>query len=96
VPHLLDVEVVQVLRRQVRDGMLSSMRADEALDDLDDLPLTWHGHGALLRRIWELRHNLTAYDATYVALAEALDATLLTCDGQIASTPGHHARIDVI
>jgi len=71
-------------------------RAEEALQDLLDLRVSRHPHGLFLWRAWELRDNLTAYDAIYVALAEALDATLLTCDGKLALAPGHHARVEVI
>lgn len=95
-PHLLDVEVAQALRRLVAAGQVSATRATEALEDLWDLPLIRYPHDWLLRRIWELRHNLTAYDATYVALAETLDRPLITCDGRIAAAPGHHARVEVI
>jgi predicted nucleic acid-binding protein len=95
-PHLLDVEVAQVFRRQVAQGAISVFRAEEALQDLLDLRVRRHPHVLFLRRVWELRDNLTAYDALYVALAEALDATLLTCDGKLALAPGHHARVEVI
>ena len=94
-PHLLDIEVAQVLRRFVAGGKVTPVRAREALDDLLDLALTRYPHGVLLGRVWELRSNLTAYDAAYVALAEALDAVLVTCDGKIAEAPGHRARIEV-
>ena len=95
-PHLLDVEVAQVLRRFVREKTITAQRGEEALDDLGDLPLNRYPHDFLLPRVWELRATLTAYDAVYVALAELLDAPLLTCDGRIASAPGHHANVDVI
>jgi predicted nucleic acid-binding protein len=95
-PHLLDVEVTQVFRRQVAHGAITTSRAEEALQDLLDLRVSRYPHGLFLRRVWELRGNLTAYDALYVALAEALDATLLTCDGKLALAPGHHARVEVI
>jgi predicted nucleic acid-binding protein len=95
-PHLLDVEVTQVLRRYVTIGHLTPSRGEEALQDMLDLPLTRYPHDVFLWRIWELRHNLTAYDATYVALAEALDAPLITCDSKIASASGHHAHVEVI
>jgi predicted nucleic acid-binding protein len=62
---------------------------------LSDLPLSRYPHDVLLPRVWELRHNLTAYDAVYVALAEALDAPLLTCDRRLAAARGHHARVDL-
>lgn len=95
-PHLLDVEVAQVLRRYVRDRAITAQRGEEALEDLGDLPLNRYPHDFLIPRVWELRATLTAYDAVYVALAELLDAPLLTCDGRIASSPGHHAKVDVI
>lgn len=94
-PHLLDVEVAQVLRRLVREGQLTAERASEALLDLRDLPVERYSHEFLLPRIWSLRHNLTAYDATYVALTELLSATLLTRDSRISRAPGHSARVEV-
>ena len=95
-PHLLDVEVAQVLRRYIRDKTFAAQRGREALEDLGDLPLNRYPHDFLIPRVWELRATLTAYDAVYVALAELLDAPLLTCDGKIASAPGHHASVEVI
>ena len=95
-PHLLDVEVAQVLRKHVVAGIMTAARAREALDDLRDLRLIRYPHDFLLSRIWDLRHNLTAYDATYVALAEVLEAPLITCDRNIAVAPGHHAQVEVI
>ena len=95
-PHLLDVEVAQALRRLVRTGDVRPDRAEAALGDLLDFDLRRHAHLDLLGRAWELRDNLTAYDAIYVALAEALDAPLVTCDGPLGATPGHAARVEVI
>ncbi len=95
-PHLVDVEVAQVLRRFVLQGKVRAERARQALEDLADLPLERYSQVVLLPRIWELRHNLTAYDAAYVALAEALGATLLTCDGRIKRASGHTADVEVI
>lgn len=95
-PHLLDVEVVQVLRRYARSGALDPARGMEALEDLTDLPLTRYPHDLFLPRIWELRYNVTAYDAVYVALAEALEAPLLTRDRALASAGGHRARIELV
>lgn len=95
-PHLIDVEIVQGLRRLVRTGELSSARAGEAITDLADLDLTRHGHLDLLSRAWTLRENVTAYDAIYLALAEALGAPMVTCDGPLAKAPGHRARVEVI
>ena len=95
-PHLIDVEVAQVLRRFSRSGHLNPDRCREALADLSDFPLTRYPHGLLLPRVWELRMNLTAYDAVYVALAEALDAPLLTRDRRLASAPGNRARVELV
>jgi predicted nucleic acid-binding protein len=95
-PHLLDVEVTQVFRRHVSQGAIAASRAEEALQDLRELRVRRYPHILFLRRIWELRDNLSAYDALYVALAEALNATLITCDGRLASAPGHRATVEVI
>lgn len=95
-PYLLDVEVAQVLRRLVRSGSLPAQRAQEAVDDLVDLSMTRYSHVVLLPRIWQLRHNLTAYDAAYVALAEVLDAPVVTRDGRMAAAHGHRAAIEVL
>jgi predicted nucleic acid-binding protein len=95
-PHLVDVEVAQGLRRLVRMGELSADRAAEAIVDLADLDLHRHAHLDLLTRGWKLRENVTAYDAMYVALAEAVDATLVTCDAPLAKAPGHRAQIEVV
>lgn len=95
-PALVDLEIVQVLCRFVRSGAMSSERARESLDVWTGLPVRRHGHDALLDRIWALRENLTAYDAAYVALAEALDAPLLTCDAKLVVTGGHAARIEMV
>ena len=95
-PHLLDVEVAQVVRRYVRDKIIDAQRGQEALGDLADLPLSRYPHDFLIPRVWELRTTLTAYDAVYVALAEVLDAALLTCDGKIASASGHSANVEVV
>jgi len=95
-PHLLAVEVAQVVRRYVQGGELRPERGEEALRDLADLDVVHHPHEPLLPTIWRLRSNLTAYDAAYVALAEALDAPLLTLDARLARSPGHAARIELI
>jgi len=95
-PHLVDVEVTQGLRRLVRAGEVSPHRAAEAIVDLADLDIHRHPHLDLLTRAWKLRENVTAYDAMYVALAEALDAPIVTCDTPLAKTPGHGARIEAI
>jgi len=94
-PHLLDVEIAQVLRRYLIAGDLSPERGLEALTDLSDFPVHRYPHDFLLARIWQLRHNATAYDATYLALAETLIAPLVTCDATLAETPGHAARVEV-
>ena len=94
-PHLLDVEIAQVLRRYARSGVISADRGAVALTDLADLPLNRYPHYVLLPRIWQLRHNLTAYDAAYLALAEALDAPLLTRDRALASVGGR-VRVEVL
>jgi predicted nucleic acid-binding protein len=95
-PHLVDVEVAQVLRRYVRERTLNAQRAHEALEDLNDLPINRYPHDFLMARVWDLRATLTAYDAVYVALAESLGAALLTCDRRIASASGHNAKVEVI
>lgn len=95
-PQLLDVEVAQVLRRHEAAGRLGAARGRLALDLLQAMPITRHGHTHLLRRVWAIRKNLTAYDAVYVALAEALGGTLVTRDERLASAPGHRARVEVI
>ncbi len=95
-PHLLDLEVAQVLRRYAAAGNIQADRGLEALTDLADLPITRYPHDPFLPRIWELRHNLTAYDAVYVALAETLSAPLLTRDARLASASGNRAVIEVV
>ena len=95
-PELLDLEVAQVLRRLVREGALSASRAEAAIEDLLDLRITRYPHSMLLPRIWQLRHNLSAYDAAYVVLAEKLGATLLTRDARLASAAGHSATVEVV
>lgn len=95
-PHLLDLEVAQVVRRFQRAGELIDERAGQVLADFRSLRIIRYPHEPLLQRVWDLRNNLTAYDAAYVALAEALDAPLLTRDRRLASAPGHAARVEVI
>jgi len=95
-PHLADVEVAQALRRYTRDGELDAATARAALDVFRTLDLQRHAHEPLLGRVWELRENLSAYDAVYVALAEALDAVLLTCDRRLARTPSFAARVELV
>jgi predicted nucleic acid-binding protein len=94
-PHLLDLEVVQVLRRLAREGTISEMRAGQAIEDLQDLRIARYPHSWFLPRIWQLRHNLSAYDAAYVALAERLGATVVTRDAPLGSAPGHRARVEL-
>lgn len=95
-PHLADVEVCQGLRRLVRAGEVSSARAAEAVDDLANLDLQRHAHTDFVDRAWKLRDNLTAYDAMYVALAEAIDAPIVTCDAPLTKSPGHRARFELL
>jgi predicted nucleic acid-binding protein len=95
-PELIDLEVASVLRRQFAAGHLDTRRAELALADLVDLPLRRAPHRPLLERCWELRGNLTVYDAAYVALAEALDCDLLTGDARVAKAPGPRCRIEVL
>ena len=94
-PHLIDLEVIQVLRRYTRREMTED-RAHLAVVDLLDLPITRYPHDLFVLRIWEMRNNLTAYDAAYIALAEALDVPFLTCDTKLASSKGHSAQIELI
>jgi predicted nucleic acid-binding protein len=95
-PHLLDVEVAQVLRRYALAGELDAQRGAEALQDLADLPIERYPHDVLLPRVWELRDNLTAYDAVYIALAEILGAALMTADRRLADSPGHSATVRLV
>jgi len=95
-PTLCDVEVVSGLRRALRQKELTLNRAAEALEDYADLPLRLHGHRPMLRRIFELRDNFSAYDAAYVALAEQLDAGLLTADDRLARSVSAHASVPLV
>ena len=95
-PHVVDLEVAHTLRRLVLTGVLSSERAEVALADMADLQLNRYPHVELVPRVWELRDTLTAYDAAYVALAEALEATLVTRDARLARSSGHQARIELL
>ena len=90
-PHLLDVELLHGLRRLVIGGQLGEDRAADARDDFADLAVARYDHVALADRTWELRHDLTAYDATFVALAELLGVPLVTCDARLADAPGNRA-----
>lgn len=94
-PHLLDLEVIQVLRRLLLHGVVPAHRADEAVRDLLDLRINRYPHFVLLPRIWQLRNNFSAYDAAYIALAENLGAALVTRDGRLASASGHAASVEL-
>lgn len=95
-PCLVDIEVIHAFRRLVQRKDITVVRAEEGLSDFAQLPIERHSHQALTRRIWQLRDSMTAYDGAYVALAEALDAPLLTCDAKLAHAHGHRAKIDLI
>ena len=94
-PELVDLEVASVLRRASREGRLDERRARQALEDLAAIPLVRASHRPLLERIWELRENLTAYDAAYVALAETLEVALLTADERLRRAPGPRCEIEL-
>ncbi|MFZ2003549.1 MAG: type II toxin-antitoxin system VapC family toxin [Stellaceae bacterium] len=96
VPHLLDLEIANVLRRRALAGLIAVERCRDALGDVGRLRLFRHPHNFLLARVWELRDNLSAYDAMYVALAEFLNAPLLTRDRRMANAVGHRARIELV
>jgi predicted nucleic acid-binding protein len=95
VPHVMDLEVLQALRRHILLGILSPERSSEALEDLKNLTFVRYPHAPLAERIWDLGENLTAYDAAYVALSEALDAPLVTMDAKLARAPGIRAAVEV-
>jgi predicted nucleic acid-binding protein len=94
-PHLIDTEVLHALRRMTTRKAISDARAADARSDFAELKLVRYPHQPLSDRVWELRHNLTAYDATFVALAEALRAPLITCDARLASASGHTAHVEL-
>ena len=94
-PHLLDVEFLHALRRLVLGGQLGEDRAADARSDFAALAVTRYEHTVVADRVWELRHGLTAYDAIFVALAELLEAPLVTCDARLARAPGHHATVEL-
>jgi predicted nucleic acid-binding protein len=96
IPHLASIETASVIRGWVRGGRLDESAAVQALDHLSDLAAERHNHEPFLRRVWELRHNLTAYDALYVALAETLDAPLITCDARLARAPVAGVTVEVV
>ena len=95
-PQLIDLEVTSVWRRAARAGRLGGRRARQALTDLTELPLARAPHQPFMSRIWELHDNLTPYDAAYVALAETLEAPLLTADGPLAQAPGVRCEIELL
>ena len=95
-PHLLDVEVAQVIRRFALAGEIEADRAQAALDDFMDLPIQRHPHGFLLQRVWALRANMTAYDAAYVALAEILEAKFMTRDRRLAAAARRHVAVELV
>ena len=95
VPHLFEVEVLHVLRRLTLGGQISQSRGLRAVRLLSTMRLTRYSYGPFIERIWELRENGSAYDAAYVALAEALDAPMITTDARLAQAPGHSARIEM-
>jgi predicted nucleic acid-binding protein len=96
IPHLADVEVVEALRRFVRAGEVDAAAAATALDEYRALDLQRNAHEPFLERVWELRDNLTAYDAVYVALSEVMGATLLTSDGSLSRAPGVTAAVELV
>lgn len=93
-PHLIDVEVAQVMCRYVRVRDIDEPRARANLELLARFPLQRYAHGFLMKRVWELRDNFTAYDAVYLALAEVLELPLVTCDAKLAEGP-HAAKIEL-
>jgi predicted nucleic acid-binding protein len=95
-PDLAELEVLSVLRRVVASGAMTNRRACLAVDDLASLPMVRSAHQPLLRRCWELRDNFTSYDAAYVALAEALECTLLTADHRLLAAPGSTCHIELL
>jgi predicted nucleic acid-binding protein len=95
-PELIDLETISVIRRHLQAGQLDARRADLALTDLVELPLRRAPHRPLLARCWELRENVTAYDAAYVALAELLDAVLVTADARLKGAPDLRCALDVL
>lgn len=94
-PELLDLEVASVIRRFEAGGQLTEQRASQAFDDLSDLAVDRVPHLPLLARCWELRHNVTMYDAAYVAVAERLGVTLVTADARLARAPGTSCDIEL-
>jgi predicted nucleic acid-binding protein len=95
-PHLIDLEIAQVLRRYVSTRQITSTRGNEALEDWTSFTVHRYAHEPLITRIWELRNNVTAYDAAYLALAEALQAPVVTRDSRLAGASGHRAMIELL
>lgn len=95
-PHIVDIEVVSVIRRDHHLGRLDDTAACQAVEDLREWPGERFGHQPLLDRVWTLRRTVRGWDAAYVALAEALGATLLTLDARLAAAPGLRCRFDVV
>lgn len=95
-PELVDLEVASVWRRLEAAGHLDARRGELALADLAAIPVRRVPHRPLLRRCWELRANLTVFDATYVAVAELTGAVLLTADGRLARAPGPTCEIELV
>lgn len=94
-PHLIDVEIVHALRRLVMDGRLTEDRAGDARSDFADLVIVRYPHHPLADRMWDLRHNLSAYDAAFVVLGESLGVPVVTSDRRLATAPGHGATIEL-
>lgn len=95
-PELIDLEFVNTLRRFVRIGTLAPVEAEAALANFTNFGIERHAHRKLLPRIWAVRDSVSTYDASYVALAEMLDAPLLTCDAKLSRAHGHSARIELL
>jgi predicted nucleic acid-binding protein len=95
-PHLLDIEIVQVIRRYVLSGELDATRARGVLENLFAFQVRRYPHGVLLPRIWDLRDNFSAYDAAYVALAEVLGAPLFTRDRRLAAATRQHTSVELL
>lgn len=95
-PHIVDLEVLSVFRRRAAAGQLDQRRAEFAIRDLEELPLTRYPHIPIAMRVWTLRNNLTPYDASYVALAEALDCALVTADRRLSTAAGIRCEVEVL
>jgi predicted nucleic acid-binding protein len=94
-PHLIDIELLHALRRLVRTGKITEERAHDARADFDDLPIIRYPHAGVADRIWALRHNLTPYDAVFVAIAELIGCPLVTSDERLGRAAGHTATVEV-